>query len=98
MAKRPDVRSPLAIGADDYSSLAATVCGPITIPAGDAVLGRLLDVTGNVRDSGPPLPENMPRSPIHRTAPALTDRSPSTAMFETGIKVIGRPHQHRVEA
>jgi F-type H+/Na+-transporting ATPase subunit beta len=57
-------------------------------PAGDAVLGRLLDVTGNLRDRGPPLPENMPRSPIHRTAPALTDRSPSTAMFETGIKVI----------
>jgi F-type H+/Na+-transporting ATPase subunit beta len=62
--------------------------GPITIPAGDAVLGRLIDVTGNVRDNGPPLPEDMPRAPIHRSAPALADRSPSTAMFETGIKVI----------
>jgi F-type H+/Na+-transporting ATPase subunit beta len=61
---------------------------PITIPAGDAVLGRLIDVTGNVRDNGPPLSADMPRAPIHRSAPALADRSPSTAMFETGIKVI----------
>ena len=61
---------------------------PITVPVGDAVLGRLLDVTGNVRDNGPPLPTGMPRVPIHRTAPALADRSPATAIFETGIKVI----------
>jgi F-type H+-transporting ATPase subunit beta len=61
---------------------------PIMIPAGDAILGRLLDVTGNVRDNGPPLPVDMPRLPIHRTAPALADRSPATAIFETGIKVI----------
>jgi F-type H+-transporting ATPase subunit beta len=61
---------------------------PIMIPAGDAVLGRLLDVTGNVRDNCLPLPVDMPRLPIHRTAPALADRSPATAIFETGIKVI----------
>jgi F-type H+/Na+-transporting ATPase subunit beta len=61
---------------------------PITIPAGDAVLGRLIDVMGNVRDNGPPLPADIARSPIHRTAPALADRSPATAIFETGIKVI----------
>jgi F-type H+-transporting ATPase subunit beta len=60
----------------------------ITVPVGDAILGRLLDVTGNVRDSGPPLPEGLPRFPIHRKAPALADRSPATAIFETGIKVI----------
>jgi F-type H+/Na+-transporting ATPase subunit beta len=60
----------------------------ITVPIGDAVLGRLLDVSGNVRDNGPPLPEGMPRLPIHRTAPPLADRSPATAIFETGIKVI----------
>src|SRR6516164_1382220 len=61
---------------------------PLTVPVGDAVLGRLLDVTGNVRDNGPPLHADMPRAPIHRRAPALADRSPSTAIFETGIKVI----------
>ncbi len=61
---------------------------PITVPVGDAVLGRLLDVTGSVRDNGPALPEDMQHSPIHRAAPPLGDRSPATAIFETGIKVI----------
>ncbi len=62
--------------------------GPITVPVGDGVLGRLLDVTGNVRDNGPPLPTGTPTSPIHRAAPPLEERSPATALFETGIKVI----------
>ena len=62
--------------------------GPITIPVGDAVLGRLLDVTGHVRDNGPPLPANLPHAPIHRPAPPLQDRTPATTIFETGIKVI----------
>jgi F-type H+/Na+-transporting ATPase subunit beta len=62
--------------------------GPITVPVGDAILGRLVDVTGSVRDNGPPLPEGMSRSPIHRSAPTLADRSPATSVFETGIKVI----------
>lgn len=59
--------------------------GSITVPVGDAVLGRLLDATGNVRDNGPPLAEGTPRGPIHRSAPALADRSAATAIFETGI-------------
>ena len=62
--------------------------GPITVPVGDAVLGRLLDVTGNARDIGPPLPAGTPRSPIHRAAPPLEGRSAANALFETGIKVI----------
>jgi F-type H+-transporting ATPase subunit beta len=61
---------------------------PITAPVGEAVLGRLLDVGGNTRDNGPPLPLGVPRLPIHRAAPPLEGRSPSTAIFETGIKVI----------
>ena len=61
---------------------------PITVPVGDAVLGRLLDVTGQVRDNGSPLPGNIPRRPIHKAAPPLGERSPATAIFETGIKVI----------
>ncbi len=60
----------------------------ITVPAGDPVLGRLLDVIGSVRDNGPPLPANLPRLAIHRAAPPLADRSPSTRIFQTGIKVI----------
>lgn len=61
---------------------------PICVPVGDAVLGRLLDVTGSARDSGPPLPSDMPRTSIHRAAPPLAERSSATALFETGIKVI----------
>ena len=61
---------------------------PITIPIGEPVLGRLLDVTGNIRDNGPPLPANLQRSPIHRSAPPLEDRTTATAIFESGIKVI----------
>ncbi len=61
---------------------------PVTVPVGDAVLGRLLDVTGAPRDRGPPLPPDMPRAPIYRAAPPLGERSPATAVFETGIKVI----------
>ena len=60
----------------------------VTVPVGDVVLGRLLDVTGQTRDNGPPLPADMTRAPIHKAAPPLADRSPATAIFETGIKVI----------
>ena len=61
---------------------------PVTVPVGDAMLGRLLDVVGTTHDNGPPLPSDMPRSPIHRAAPPLEERSPATAIFETGIKII----------
>ena len=61
---------------------------PITVAVGESVLGRLLDVVGNVRDNGPALPSDMMRLPIHRAAPPLGDRSAATAIFETGIKVI----------
>jgi F-type H+/Na+-transporting ATPase subunit beta len=62
--------------------------GPITVPGGDAVLGRLIDVLGNTRDHGAALPADCPRWPIHRSPPALESQSSSTAIFETGIKVI----------
>ena len=62
--------------------------GPIEVPVGDAVLGRLLDVMGRPRDNGPPLPDDVARAPIHKAPPPLTERSPATAIFETGIKII----------
>jgi len=62
--------------------------GPVAIPVGDPVLGRLLDVTGTPRDNGPALPNDLPRAPIHSPAPPLGGRSPATSIFETGIKVI----------
>ncbi len=62
--------------------------GPLTAPVGDAVLGRLLDVTGAVHDHGPPLPADTPWLPIHRAPPPLAAQTAGTAVFETGIKVI----------
>ena len=61
---------------------------PVTVPVDDAVLGRLLDVTGTARDGRAPLPADLPRAPIHRAAPPLAQRSAATAIFETGIKII----------
>jgi F-type H+-transporting ATPase subunit beta len=62
--------------------------GPISVPVGDAVLGRLLDVVGSVRDNGTPLPDETPRRGIHAPPPALKDETSATQVFETGIKVI----------
>ena len=60
----------------------------ISVPVGEAVLGRLLDVTGAVGDGGPPLPADAPRRGIHNPAPALAEEGSATEVFETGIKVI----------
>jgi F-type H+/Na+-transporting ATPase subunit beta len=61
---------------------------PISVPVGDAILGRLVDVLGNVRDLGPPLPDNVPRRSIHAVPPVLASQRVTTGVFETGIKVI----------
>jgi len=61
---------------------------PVMVPVGDAVLGRLLDVVGRVRDLGPALPDDTPRRPIHASPPPLRQQSTATEVFETGIKVI----------
>ncbi len=61
---------------------------PVMVPVGDAVLGRLLDVVGTLRDDGPDLPANTPTRSIHNTPPALDDETAATVIFETGIKVI----------
>jgi F-type H+/Na+-transporting ATPase subunit beta len=60
----------------------------ISVPVGNAVLGRLLDVVGKVRDRGPPLPANTPQRGIHNPPPALAEETSATTIFETGIKVI----------
>jgi F-type H+-transporting ATPase subunit beta len=62
--------------------------GPITMPVGEAVLGRMLDVTGEARDSGPQLPADIERWPIHRPPPPLIAQTEAGAVFETGMKVI----------
>ncbi|WP_298425870.1 F0F1 ATP synthase subunit beta [Rhodoblastus sp.] len=61
---------------------------PLTVPVGEAALGRLFDVMGHPGDGGPPLPEDTPRRPIHNPPPRLKDESATAGIFETGIKVI----------
>jgi F-type H+-transporting ATPase subunit beta len=62
--------------------------GPITVPVGDAPLGRILNVLGEPVDGGPAIPADTERWPIHRETPKFTDLQPKTEIFETGIKVI----------
>jgi F-type H+-transporting ATPase subunit beta len=62
--------------------------GPLMVPVGDAVLGRLLDVTGAVGDKRGPLPDDIPRRPIHSPPPPLRPHDGSAELFRTGIKVI----------
>src|SRR5215467_14413025 len=60
---------------------------PISVPVGDGVMGRVLDVCGNpVDERGPVNAEKY--YPIHRPAPKLVDQSPSPEVLVTGIKVI----------
>lgn len=51
---------------------------PITVPVGAAVLGRLLDVTGGLRDLGQALPGDTPRRSIHAAPPPLSAQSTTT--------------------
>ncbi|MDD4051664.1 MAG: F0F1 ATP synthase subunit beta [candidate division Zixibacteria bacterium] len=62
--------------------------GPITVPVGEATLGRLFNLLGDPIDKLGLLPEGTPREPIHRPAPELKDQRTKPEMFETGIKVI----------
>lgn len=62
--------------------------GPLTMPVGPATLGRIFNVLGEPIDEGGPLPEDVPRYPIHRKGPPLTEQDTSTVMLETGIKVV----------
>src|ERR671925_1042175 len=61
--------------------------GPISVPVGDAVLGRLFNVTGDPVDNRGPVKFEK-RYPIHRPAPALTEQDTRVQILETGIKVI----------
>jgi F-type H+-transporting ATPase subunit beta len=70
------------------STKVRTTGAPISVPVGDAVLGRLLDVVGTVRDRGPALSADTPRRGIHGSPPSLEEETSTTTVFETGIKVI----------
>jgi F-type H+/Na+-transporting ATPase subunit beta len=63
--------------------------GPITVPVGDATLGRVFNTLGECLnlDEGETL-DVKERWGIHRKAPAFDQLESKTEMFETGIKVI----------
>src|SRR5438045_166097 len=61
--------------------------GPITIPVGAGVLGRVMNVIGEPVDQQGPITAKR-REPIHNSAPAFTEQNTKLEMFETGIKVI----------
>jgi F-type H+-transporting ATPase subunit beta len=68
--------------------MAATDTGAaITVPVGEATLGRLFDVLGKDLD-GLGVVNADKRLSIHRAAPKFVDLSPTIEMFETGIKVV----------
>ncbi|MDO9601143.1 MAG: F0F1 ATP synthase subunit beta [Rhodocyclaceae bacterium] len=60
---------------------------PISVPVGEATLGRIMDVLGRPIDEAGPIGTDVRRS-IHQKAPAYRDLSPSVELLETGIKVI----------
>jgi F-type H+-transporting ATPase subunit beta len=79
----------IALGATDGLRRGSTVKStgaPISVPVGDATLGRMFNVTGQPIDGkGGTFKET---SPIHKQPPPLIDQSGSVEILETGIKVI----------
>jgi F-type H+-transporting ATPase subunit beta len=62
--------------------------GPITVPVGDVTLGRIFNLLGETIDQGDEIADDVERWPIHREAPNVENLTPTTEMFETGIKVV----------
>lgn len=73
----------LARGVRVYSS-----GGPIEVPVGDAVLGRLLNVVGEPVDRLGDIPADAPRRSIHHSPPKLSQFGQAREIFQCGIKVI----------
>ena len=60
---------------------------PISVPVGEATLGRIMDVLGRPIDEAGPI-KTEERRAIHQVAPKFADLSPSVELLPTGIKVI----------
>jgi F-type H+-transporting ATPase subunit beta len=60
---------------------------PISVPVGDATLGRILNVIGEPVDEKGPVNATEHRS-IHRPAPSFSEQATSSEILVTGIKVI----------
>ena len=61
---------------------------PITVPVGEACLGRVFNVLGQTVDNNPNPVGNKESWPIHRPAPTFEEQETSAQILETGIKVV----------
>ena len=61
---------------------------PIRVPVGNETLGRMFNVLGDPIDELEPMPKEVKRMPIHRSAPTYAQQKTETEILETGIKVI----------
>ncbi len=62
--------------------------GPISVPVGEAALGRMFNVIGKPIDGKEDVPKDTKRLPIHRDPPAFVRQSTKAEVFETGIKAV----------
>jgi F-type H+/Na+-transporting ATPase subunit beta len=80
----------IALGSSDglrRGLMVSNTGAAITVPVGQATLGRIMDVLGQPIDERGPVDQTH-TMPIHRKAPAYDELSPSQELLETGIKVI----------
>jgi F-type H+/Na+-transporting ATPase subunit beta len=68
-------------------SVVEALGGGLTVPVGSTLLGRVIDVTGEPIDGGPPI-EAAQRLPIHRSPPSLERHVTKTEPLWTGVKII----------
>ncbi|GAJ97319.1 LOW QUALITY PROTEIN: ATP synthase beta chain [Geomicrobium sp. JCM 19055] len=81
----------VAMGSTDglqRGTAAVDTGAPISVPVGEATLGRVFNVTGDAIDLDEPIPADVPRDPIHRQPPEFDDMTTKTEILETGIKVV----------
>jgi len=80
----------IAMGSSDglkRGMAVANTGAPISVPVGNATLGRIMDVLGNPVDEAGPVATDARRA-IHQSAPKFDELSSATDLLETGIKVI----------
>src|SRR5437588_7044602 len=80
----------VALGSTDGLSRGMSVAdtgGPVQVPVGDAVLGRVFNLLGEPIDGRGPVHATEFR-PIHQDPPKFSELTPKTELFETGIKVM----------
>ncbi|MGC4377378.1 F0F1 ATP synthase subunit beta [Fictibacillus sp. Mic-4] len=61
---------------------------PISVPVGNATLGRVFNVTGDPIDLKEEIPADVRRDSIHREAPSFQELTTKVEILETGIKVV----------